>query len=171
MEEGVAQQAPGGEAEQNLQQVLVLVTVGLDWDEKEDEERSRADQQGGPDGLEGRERTGGVPAAAEGEEEQAGASSSTPGGLLLLLLLLTLLRLPGRRAHDSRKPRLESTSRLRSSAASLCTYLARQTDDICTTTVQMEDISVEVMKPEGWRAVKQMKAADVTCIHSSTRSL
>lgn len=52
MEEGIAQQAAGGEAEQNLQQVLVLVTVGLNWDQKQDEERSRADQQGRPDGLE-----------------------------------------------------------------------------------------------------------------------
>lgn len=51
MEEGIAQQAPRGEAQQNLQQVLVLVTVGLNWDQKQDEERSRADQQGGPDGL------------------------------------------------------------------------------------------------------------------------
>lgn len=52
VEEGVAQQPPRGEAEQNLQQVLVLVTVGLNWDQEQDEERSRADQQGGPDGLE-----------------------------------------------------------------------------------------------------------------------
>lgn len=51
VEEGVAQQPPRGEAEQNLQQVLVLVTVGLNWDQEQDEERSRADQQGGPDGL------------------------------------------------------------------------------------------------------------------------
>lgn len=53
VEEGVAQQTPRGEAEQNLQQILVLVTVGLNWDQEQDEERSRADQQGGPDGLEG----------------------------------------------------------------------------------------------------------------------
>lgn len=52
MEEGVAQQTPRGEAEQNLQQVLVLVAVGLNWDQEQDEEGSRADQQGGPDGLE-----------------------------------------------------------------------------------------------------------------------
>lgn len=52
MEEGIAQQTPRGEAEQNLQQVLVLVTVGLNWDQKQDEERSRADQQGRPNGLE-----------------------------------------------------------------------------------------------------------------------
>lgn len=51
VQEGIAQQAPRGEAQQNLQQVLVLVTVGLNWDQKQDEERSRADQQGGPDGL------------------------------------------------------------------------------------------------------------------------
>lgn len=52
VEEGVAQQTPGGETEKNLQQILVLVTVGLNRDQEQDEERSRADQQGGPDGLE-----------------------------------------------------------------------------------------------------------------------
>lgn len=51
VEEGVAQQSTRGEAEQNLEQVLVLVTVGLNWDEEEDEERSGADQQGGAEGL------------------------------------------------------------------------------------------------------------------------
>lgn len=53
VEEGVAQQPTGGKAEQNLQQVLVLVAVGLNWDQEQDEERSRADQQGRPDGLGG----------------------------------------------------------------------------------------------------------------------
>lgn len=52
MEEGVAQQTSGGEAEKNLQQVLVLVAVGLNRDQEQDEERSCADQQGGPNGLE-----------------------------------------------------------------------------------------------------------------------
>lgn len=51
MEEGVAQQSTRSEAEQNLEQVLVLVTVGLNWDEEEDEERSGADQQGGTESL------------------------------------------------------------------------------------------------------------------------
>ena len=52
VEEGVTQQSTWGEAEQHLQQVLVLVAVGLNWDQKQDEERSRADQQRRSDGLE-----------------------------------------------------------------------------------------------------------------------
>lgn len=47
MEEGVSQQPPGSEAQQHLQQVLVLVCVGLDRDEEEDEEGSSTDQQSG----------------------------------------------------------------------------------------------------------------------------
>lgn len=51
VEEGVTQQSTWGEAEQHLEQVLVLVTVGLNWDQKQDEERSRTDQQGRSDSL------------------------------------------------------------------------------------------------------------------------
>lgn len=51
MKEGVTQQSTRGEAEQHLEQVLVLVTVGLNWDQEQDEERSRADQQGGAESL------------------------------------------------------------------------------------------------------------------------
>lgn len=51
VEEGVTQQSAGGKAEQHLEQVLVLVAVGLDWDQKQDEERGRADQQGRSDSL------------------------------------------------------------------------------------------------------------------------
>lgn len=71
VEEGVAQQTAGGEAEQHLQQVLVLVTVGLNWDQEQDEERRRADQQGRPDGLEEEERG----QEALSEEEQVEPSS------------------------------------------------------------------------------------------------
>lgn len=51
VEECVPQQPTGGEAEQHLEQVLVLVTVGLNWDQKQDEERSRTDEQGCSDSL------------------------------------------------------------------------------------------------------------------------
>lgn len=51
VEEGVAQQAARGKAEQHLEQVLVLGAVGLDWDQEQDEERSGTDQQGRSDGL------------------------------------------------------------------------------------------------------------------------
>lgn len=51
VEEGVAQQSTGGEAEQDLEQVLVLVAVGLNRDQKQDEERSRTDQQRRSDSL------------------------------------------------------------------------------------------------------------------------
>lgn len=51
MKEGVTEQSTRGEAEQHLEQVLVLVAVGLNWDQEQDEERRRADQQGGADGL------------------------------------------------------------------------------------------------------------------------
>lgn len=43
VEEGIAQQPTRGEAQQHLQQILVLVAVGLNWDQKQDEERSRTD--------------------------------------------------------------------------------------------------------------------------------
>lgn len=56
MEEGVSQQASRGEAEQHLQQVLVLIRVGLDRDEEEDEEGGRTDQQSGADRLDNRGR-------------------------------------------------------------------------------------------------------------------
>ena len=46
VEEGVAQKPSRGKAEQHLQQVLVLVCVGLDRDEEEDEEGCCTDQQG-----------------------------------------------------------------------------------------------------------------------------
>lgn len=51
VEEGVAQQSARGEAEQHLEQVLVLVAVGLNRDEEEDEKGSGADQQGGAESL------------------------------------------------------------------------------------------------------------------------
>jgi len=51
VEEGVAQQSARGEAEQHLQQVLVLVAVGLDRDQEQDEERRGADEQSRSDGL------------------------------------------------------------------------------------------------------------------------
>lgn len=51
VQEGVTQQSPRREAQQHLQQVLVLVAVGLNWNEEQDEERSRADQQGRSDSL------------------------------------------------------------------------------------------------------------------------
>lgn len=51
VEEGISQQSTRGEAQQHLEQVLVLVAVGLNWDEEQDEERSRTDQQGGSNGL------------------------------------------------------------------------------------------------------------------------
>lgn len=51
VKEGVTQQSTWGEAEQHLEQVLVLVTVGLNWDQEQDEERSGADQQGGAKSL------------------------------------------------------------------------------------------------------------------------
>lgn len=47
MEEGVSQEPPRGKAQQHLQQVLVLVGVGLDRDEEEDEEGRSTDQQSG----------------------------------------------------------------------------------------------------------------------------
>ncbi len=45
VEEGITQQSTWGEAQQHLQQVLVLVTVGLNWDQEQNEERSRTDKQ------------------------------------------------------------------------------------------------------------------------------
>lgn len=51
VKKGVTQQSTWGEAEQHLEQVLVLVTVGLNWDQEQDEERSCADQQGGAKSL------------------------------------------------------------------------------------------------------------------------
>lgn len=54
VEEGVTQQSTGGKAKQHLEQVLVLVTVGLDWDQKQDKERSGADQQSSSDSLQTR---------------------------------------------------------------------------------------------------------------------
>ena len=60
VEEGVAQQTTGGETQQHFEQILVLVAVGLNRDQKQDEERSCADQQGGADSLrtaEGGKRT------------------------------------------------------------------------------------------------------------------
>lgn len=60
VEEGVTQQTTRGETKQHLEQVLVLVAVGLNWDQKQDEERSCADQQSGSNslrtGIEGRLR-------------------------------------------------------------------------------------------------------------------
>ena len=52
VKEGVSQQASGCEAQQHLEEVLVLVGVGLHRDEEEAEEGSSADQQGGPYSLE-----------------------------------------------------------------------------------------------------------------------
>ena len=46
MEKGVTQQTTRGKAEEHFKQVLVLVTVWLNWDQKQDEERSCTDQQG-----------------------------------------------------------------------------------------------------------------------------
>lgn len=43
VEEGITQQPTRGEAQQHFQQILVLVAVGLNWDQKQDEERSRTD--------------------------------------------------------------------------------------------------------------------------------
>lgn len=51
VKEGITQQSTRGKAEQHLEQVLVLVAVWLNWDQKQDEERSRTDQQGGSDSL------------------------------------------------------------------------------------------------------------------------
>lgn len=51
VEEGVTQQPTGGEAQQHFEQILVLVAVGLNWDQKQDEERSRTNQQGGSNSL------------------------------------------------------------------------------------------------------------------------
>lgn len=51
VEEGVTQQSTRGKTEQHLEQVLVLVAVGLNWDQKQDEERSCTDQQSRPDSL------------------------------------------------------------------------------------------------------------------------
>lgn len=51
VEEGIPQQSTRGETEQHLEQVLVLVAVGLNWDQKQDEERSSTDQQGGSHSL------------------------------------------------------------------------------------------------------------------------
>lgn len=51
VQEGVSQQSTWGEAEQHLEQVLVLVAVGLNRDQKQDEEGSRTDQQRRSDGL------------------------------------------------------------------------------------------------------------------------
>ena len=51
VEEGISQQPTRSETEQHLEQVLVLVAVGLNWDQKQDEERSRTDEQGGSDSL------------------------------------------------------------------------------------------------------------------------
>lgn len=51
VEEGITQQSTRGKTEQHLEQVLVLVAVWLNWDQKQDEERSCTDQQGGSDSL------------------------------------------------------------------------------------------------------------------------
>lgn len=51
VQEGITQQSTRSKAQQHLEQVLVLVAVGLDWDQKQDEERSRTDQQSGSDCL------------------------------------------------------------------------------------------------------------------------
>lgn len=56
VKESVAQQSARGEAKQHLEQVLVLIAVGLNWDQEQDEERSGADQQGRSDGLPTRDR-------------------------------------------------------------------------------------------------------------------
>lgn len=55
VQEGVPQEPPGGKAQQQLQQGLVLGRVGLHWDEEEDEVGGGTDEEGGPDGLRGGE--------------------------------------------------------------------------------------------------------------------
>lgn len=57
VEECVTQQPPGCKTEQNLEQVLVLVAVGLNRDEEQDEERSSADEQSGSDSLQEKNKT------------------------------------------------------------------------------------------------------------------
>lgn len=54
VQEGVPQEAPRGEAEQELEQGLVLGAVGLHRDQEEDEVGGGADQEGRPQGLRGR---------------------------------------------------------------------------------------------------------------------
>lgn len=56
VQEGVSQQPTRGEAQQHLQEVLVLVCIGLDRDQEEDEEGRSTDQQSGTDGLTIREK-------------------------------------------------------------------------------------------------------------------
>lgn len=46
MEKGVTQQTTWGKAEEHFKQVLVFVTVWLNRDQKQNEERSCTDQQG-----------------------------------------------------------------------------------------------------------------------------
>ncbi|CAG5888937.1 unnamed protein product [Menidia menidia] len=85
VEEGIAQQPTRGKTEQHLQQVLVLVAVGLDWDQKQDEERSSADQQSGSDSLQTMtERSlqmGGFPAGRSCRKRQTkGTPAESQGG-------------------------------------------------------------------------------------------
>lgn len=51
MEKSVAQEPPGGKAEQQFQQRLVLGSIGLHRNEEKDEERGRTDQQRCTNGM------------------------------------------------------------------------------------------------------------------------
>lgn len=58
VEEGVTQQSTRCEAQQHFEQILVLVTVGLNWDQKQDEEGSCTNEQSGSDSLQTKMKEG-----------------------------------------------------------------------------------------------------------------
>merc|ERR1740139_578733 len=57
MKEGVTEKPAGSEAEEDLEQTLLLFTV-VQGNEEKDEEWSSADEQGGPDGVQPDRRFG-----------------------------------------------------------------------------------------------------------------
>lgn len=78
VQEGVPQEAPRGEAEQQLEQGLMLGAVGLHGDQEEDEVGGSADQEGRPEGLRGRERAGGA-SVTEGSSSPTSSADSKGG--------------------------------------------------------------------------------------------
>lgn len=58
VEEGVTQQSTRCEAQQHFEQILVLVAVGLNWDQKQDEEGSCTNEQSGSDSLQTKMKEG-----------------------------------------------------------------------------------------------------------------